>query len=158
MAEAVGIAAAAAQFAELLFKAAKLAREVHAATATGLMARRITQLETFATVAKNIPESTVKDDPITANILQRYTPAVNSLVDQLERMKITDTDRRRDKAKKAIRSVLDKEDTETLFAQLQRDQMVLLMHRSFASQKYVSLLDSLFSKFLLHRYFGSPVH
>ncbi|KAH6672666.1 hypothetical protein F5X68DRAFT_264660 [Plectosphaerella plurivora] len=121
MAETVGIVAAGAQFAELLFKAAKLVREVHAATDEGPMARRITQLETFAAVAETIPALTVKDDPITAGILKRYTPAVKLLVEQLERMRITHTDGRRDKVKKAIRSVFEKDDTEALFAQLQRD-------------------------------------
>jgi hypothetical protein len=130
MAEAVGIAAAAAQFAELLFKAAKLAHDIQAASDSAHMTRRILQLETFAAIARNFAKSSLEDDPITADVIQGYTSTVTSLIEKLSQLRINSADGRRERTKKAMRSLLEKDDIEALFEQLQRDSIALLLHRS----------------------------
>lgn len=137
MAEVIGVVAAALQFAEVTRKAIKLAREIQSGAESGPVHRKITQLETFVEVADKIAQSWTQDDPLTEKILKQCIVTVSALTERLERVDVAETDGLRKKTKKSFIARWEKDDVEDLFRQLGRDQMALLMHRSFSLDRQV---------------------
>ncbi|KAH6687329.1 NACHT and ankyrin domain-containing protein, partial [Plectosphaerella plurivora] len=141
MAEVVGVVAAALQFAAVTLKVIHLARALRFAANSEAANRKITQLETFVEVAEKIGASWTQDDPLTEKILKQCTSTVTELARRLERVIVAETDGSRKKTKKALLAWAEKDDIEELFQQLSRDQVALLLHRSFSSDRWpVSLI------------------
>jgi hypothetical protein len=134
-AEVVGVVAAALQFAEISVKTIKLAREIYQGAKAGPVRHQITQLETFVEVAQKIADSWTQDDPLTAKILNQCTSTVSDLTSRLERVDVAGNTGLGEKTKKALRARWEKDDIEELFKQLCRDQVALLLHRSFSSDR-----------------------
>ncbi|PNH45638.1 hypothetical protein VD0004_g2269 [Verticillium dahliae] len=135
MAEVVGVVAAAFQFAELAQKLIKLAREIHSGAEPGVVHRKITQLETLVEIAGKIANSWIQDDALMERILQQCISTVTDLDNRLRRVDVAKGDGFRQKTRKAFLAQWEKDDVEELFRQLNRDQMALLLHRNFSSDK-----------------------
>ncbi|KAH7354236.1 hypothetical protein B0T11DRAFT_125581 [Plectosphaerella cucumerina] len=137
MAEVVGVVAAALQFAEIAVKTIKLARDIYQGAKAGPVRHQITQLETFVEVAQKIADSWTQDDPLTEKILNQCTSTVSDLTGRLERVDAAGSVGLGEKTKKALRARWEKDDIEELFKQLYRDQVALLLHRSFSSDSHL---------------------
>ncbi|CRK44502.1 hypothetical protein BN1723_006154 [Verticillium longisporum] len=111
MAEVVGVVAAALQFADVALKLIKLAREIHSGAEPGV------------------------DDALMEKILKQCISTVTDLDNRLRRVDVAKGDGWRKKTQKAFLAQWDKDDVEELFRQLNRDQMALLLHRNFSSDK-----------------------
>ncbi|CRJ80610.1 hypothetical protein BN1708_000315 [Verticillium longisporum] len=123
MAEVVGVVAAALQFADVALKLIKLAREIHSGAEPGV------------------------DDALMEKILKQCISTVTDLDNRLRRVDVAKGDGWRKKTQKAFLAQWDKDDVEELFRQLNRDQMALLLHRNFSSDKARDYFEHLLDKY-----------
>ncbi|KAF4467992.1 vegetatible incompatibility HET-E-1 [Fusarium albosuccineum] len=149
MAEAVGVAAAAIQLAGISFRVIKLIHSLDASSA--FIKAKTRQLETFTEIAENIQlHSEQHDDPehlkLTKRVLEHCQDTVSKILAHLERVSTSGNDNVLKKVSKALIAKLEGEEVTELFDELQRDQMSLLAHRSYAqpSQSFLEELKIVF--------------
>ncbi|UKZ54103.1 hypothetical protein TrVGV298_007909 [Trichoderma virens] len=126
-AEIIGVAAASEQFAEVLFKTIKLVKSVvdQIQDAPDQTRRQIGRLESFVSLSKQIQSTNALQTDDIRMILARCESHVESLRSLLQKLAFDRNDPLREKTWKAIISLKEDENVESLFISLDQEYTIL---------------------------------